>query len=153
MKVAVFPGSFDPFTIGHEDILRKALPLFDQIVVAIGVNSTKNALFSLQQRKTWIEQIFQSDPKVLVTEFEGLTIDLCQKHGAQFIVRGLRNANDFHYESNIAHMNASMSPDIQTVFLVCDPALSAINSTIVREIYRNGGDVSKFLPKGFQLHD
>lgn len=151
MKTAVFPGSFDPFTKGHEDVVRKALPLFDKIIVAIGVNSTKHYLFDLEQRIQWIEQTFEGNARIVVKSFEGLTVDLCKKEGAQFILRGLRNPADFQYESNIAHMNRAISSDIETMFLLCDPSLVAINSSIVREIYKNGGDISQFVPSAMKL--
>ncbi|MEQ9188466.1 MAG: pantetheine-phosphate adenylyltransferase [Cryomorphaceae bacterium] len=152
MKTAVFPGSFDPFTNGHEDIVRKAFPLFDKVIVAIGVNSSKQYLFDLKQRKKWIEHLFRDDARVEVVSFEGLTIDLCKKHQAGFILRGLRNQNDFQYESNIAHMNEGIDPSIQSVFLLCDPRFAAINASIVREIFKNGGDVSNFIPDAIDLH-
>jgi pantetheine-phosphate adenylyltransferase len=153
MRTAVFPGSFDPFTKGHEDIVRKSLDLFDQVIVAIGVNSTKRYLFDLEKRQRWIETVFSQDQRVKVVTFEGLTVDLCKKEGAQFILRGLRNPADFQYESNIAHMNAGLNKDIQTVFLLCDPSLAAINASIVREIYKNKGDVSPFIPDAINLYE
>ena len=153
MKTAVFPGSFDPFTRGHESVVRKALPLFDRVIIAIGVNSTKTSLFDLEHRKTWIESTFASDEQVDVQTFEGLTIDFCKKHGAHFILRGLRNAIDFSYEQNIAQMNQAMASDVLSVFIMCDPEYAAINSSIVREIYRNGGDVSSFLPTAIQIDE
>ena len=152
MKAAVFPGSFDPFTKGHEDVVRKGLDLFDKIYVAIGVNSTKKYLFDLEQRKKWIADVFQGDERVEVITFEGLTVDLCERLEAGFILRGLRNPADFQYESNIAQMNAKLKPKVQTVLLLCDPAHSAINSSIVREIFKNGGDVSHFVPNSIDLH-
>ena len=153
MRTAIFPGSFDPFTKGHEDIVLKAVPLFDKIIIAIGVNSSKQYLFDLDKRQAWINATFKASPTVEVVTFEGLTVDLCAKHQARFILRGLRNPADFQYESNIAQMNAQLSPSIETVFLLCDPKFSAINASIVREIYKNGGDVSLFIPEGIQLHD
>ncbi len=152
MKTAVFPGSFDPFTKGHEDIVRKALPLFDKVIVAIGVNSTKKYLFDLEKRERWIHAVFADTDQVEVVTFEGLTVDLCKKHGASFILRGLRNPADFQYESNIAHMNEGLDPSIQSVFLLCDPRFAAINASIVREIFKNGGDVSNFIPNTIDLH-
>lgn len=152
MKAAVFPGSFDPFTRGHEDIVRKGLDLFEKVYIAIGVNSTKKYLFDLDKRKDWIQKVFDGDERVEVITFEGLTVDLCNRLNAPFILRGLRNPADFQYESNIAQMNAQLNGDIQTVFLLCAPELAAINSSIVREIFKNGGDVSPFVPKSIDLN-
>ena len=151
MKTAVFPGSFDPFTLGHESIVRKALPLFDRIIIAIGANSTKNNAFDLEKRIQWIKDTFSDCSNVEVAGFKGLTVDFCIKNDANFILRGLRNPNDYQFESNIAQMNQSLQPSITSVFLICDPAYAAINSSIVREIFKNGGDVSQFLPKAVRL--
>jgi len=152
MKTAVFPGSFDPFTLGHESIVRKALPLFDKIVVAIGANSTKNSTFDLDIRTQWIKKTFADATNVDVIPFKGLTVDFCREQNAQFILRGLRNPNDYQYESAIAQMNQALNSDVTTVFLICDPEYAAISSSIVREIHKNVGDVKQFLPKAINLN-
>jgi pantetheine-phosphate adenylyltransferase len=151
-RIAVFPGSFDPFTLGHESVVRKALPMFDQIVVGIGQNSTKKSMFSFEQRKTWIENTFADCPQVTVVPYQGLTINFCDEINSQFILRGLRNANDFQYESQIAQMNQALNNNVLSVFVVCDAKYAAINSTIVREIHKNKGDVSQFLPSAIDLN-
>lgn len=145
-RIAVFPGSFDPFTKGHEAVVKKALPLFDEIIIAIGTNSAKKNFFSLEQRINHIQAVFQSEPKILVTNFEGLTVEFCEKHNANFIVRGLRDGKDFEYEKSIAIMNHKIKPAVETVFFMTDAEYLAINSVIIRDILRNGGDASQFLP-------
>lgn len=150
-RIAVFPGSFDPFTRGHESIVRRVLPLFDKIIVAIGVNSHKQYFFPLEKRKEWIVQTFKDLPNVEVDNFSGLTIDYCRQKNAKFIVRGLRTTTDLEFEKAIAQMNKSMADDIETLFILPTPELSAINSTIIRDIVRNGGDASKFVPDGITL--
>ncbi|MDP4663449.1 MAG: pantetheine-phosphate adenylyltransferase [Salibacteraceae bacterium] len=151
-KIAVFPGSFDPFTLGHESVVKKALPLFDKIIIGIGQNSTKQCMFSFEQREAWIKGTFADFEQVKVMAYSGLTIDFCKSIGSKFILRGLRNANDFQYESNIAMMNQALNQAIVTVFLACDAQFGAINSTIVREIHKNGGDVAQFLPSNIDLN-
>lgn len=146
MKIALFPGSFDPITIGHENIIRRALPLFDKIIVGIGINTNKKYLFSLEQREKWIKQVFANEPKVEVKSYQGLTVDFCKKENADFIVRGLRNSADYSFESNIAQMNQYLHANIETIFFQTTPELSAINSTIVRDIIINKGNASKFVP-------
>jgi pantetheine-phosphate adenylyltransferase len=150
-RTAIFPGSFDPITKGHEDILKRALPLFDEIIIAIGINSSKQSFFSLEQREAWINQIFAGTPKVRVEKYTGLTIEFCRKMNAQFILRGLRTSADFEFEKAIAQNNHIMAPEIETVFILPVPELSAINSTIVRDIIRNNGDASPFVPVGIEL--
>ncbi len=150
-RIAVFPGSFDPFTVGHESVVRRALPLFDEIVVAIGYNSQKSGFFPLDKRKAWIEQVFLDEKKVSITTYQGLTVDFCKKLGANFILRGLRTAADFEYECPIAHLNNTMLKQLETVFLLTEQEHSSISSSIVREIFRHGGDVSKFVPEGVEL--
>lgn len=145
-KIAVFPGSFDPFTLGHESIVRRALPMYDQIVIGIGYNSAKQGFFPVEQRKTWIEQIFINEPKIKVDTFEGLTVDFCKAQDARFILRGLRTSADFEYERAIGQLNKAMLSDLETVFLLTLPEHSAISSTIVREIIKYKGDVRKFVP-------
>ncbi|MBN8695833.1 MAG: pantetheine-phosphate adenylyltransferase [Bacteroidetes bacterium] len=150
-RIAIFPGSFDPITKGHENILHRALPLFDEIVVAIGKNSSKQNFFSLEQREAWIKQVFAKEPKVRVETYTGLTIEFCKKMNAQFILRGLRTSADFEFEKAIAQNNKVMAPGIETIFILPVPELSAINSTIVRDIIRNNGDASQFVPEGIDL--
>ncbi len=145
-KIAVFPGSFDPFTKGHLAIVLKALNLFDGIIIAIGDNSSKTNLFSLTDRLKQISSVFQNEPKVTITSFTGLTVDFCRKNKANFIVRGLRDNKDFEYEKSIAIMNNQVEGSIETVFLMTDVKYLAINSVIIRDILKNGGNVSKFLP-------
>jgi pantetheine-phosphate adenylyltransferase len=146
-KICVFPGTFDPLTLGHVDIIRRALPLFDQIIVAIGINATKKPMFSSEQRKIWIEDIFSSEEKVSAAVFEGLTVNFCKKIGANYILRGIRYVSDFEYEKTIADANRTLDPDIETFFLTCEPKYTSVASTIVRDIIRNGGNASLFLPE------
>lgn len=146
MKTAVFPGSFDPITRGHEELVKRAIPLFDKIIVAIGTNSQKKYLFSLEQRKKWIEDVFADDPTVEVDLYEGLTAHYCQKVGANYMLRGLRNASDFDYEKTISQLNNIVGDGLETVFLISEPKYSHFSSTIVREIIKGGGDASPFLP-------
>ena len=150
-RIAIFPGSFDPITTGHEDILKRSLPLFDEIIVAIGQNAHKQNYFSLEKRENWIKKVFADEPKVTVETYSGLTIDFCKKMKANFIIRGLRTSADFEFEKSIAQNNHAMAPEIETVFILPIPALSAVNSTIVRDIVRNGGDASQFVPKQIDL--
>ncbi len=150
-RIAVFPGSFDPVTKGHESIVHRALPLFDFIIVAIGSNSTKSYMFPLEKRKKWLEQIFASEPKIKVVDYSSLTVEFCRKHNARYILRGLRSVTDFEYESNIAQMNRMMEPTLETIFMLTLPEFSGIRSTIIREILRHGGDVSQFIPSGIEL--
>ena len=152
-RIALFPGSFDPITKGHENILRRALPLFDEIIIAIGKNSSKQSYFTIEQREKWIKQVFAGEPKVRIETYTGLTIDFCKKMNARYILRGLRTSADFEFEKSIAQNNNVMAPEIETVFILPIPELSAINSTIVRDIIRNGGDASPFVPKGINLKD
>ncbi len=151
LKKAVFPGSFDPITTGHVDIVRRALPLFDQIIIGIGVNSQKQTLFDLDQRKAWIEKVFEDEPKIVVDTFEGLTVNFCKKINARFLIRGIRSAADFDYEKTISQLNHIIGDDLETVFLVSSPEFSFISSTIVREIIKGKGDASPFLPPGIQF--
>ncbi len=146
MKRAVFPGSFDPLTLGHTDIIDRALPLFDEIIIAIGTNSTKSYMFPLDKRKQFIEKTYADQPKVVVDTYEGLTIDYCKKVNSDFILRGLRNPADFEFEKAIAHTNRKIS-SIETVFLLTSADTSYISSSIVRDILINKGDVSLLVPK------
>jgi pantetheine-phosphate adenylyltransferase len=150
MKKACFPGSFDPFTKGHEDVVRRGLKLFDTVVIAVGHNSSKQSLFSLETRLAHIRSLFSDEPRVLIETFEGLTIDFCKQQNCTHLLRGLRDGKDFNYEQPIALMNRTMS-DIETVFILPDPSLLAINSTIVREIYKNGGKIDAFVTNAAQL--
>lgn len=150
-NTAVFPGSFDPITKGHESIVRRAIGLFDEIVIAIGINSTKDYYFPIEKRIEWLKKVFANETKVRIEKYEGLTIDFCKKIDAQYILRGLRTSADFEFERGIAQMNKAMMPNIETVFFLTTPELSAINSTIVREILKNGGDISQFVPKEVDL--
>jgi pantetheine-phosphate adenylyltransferase len=146
-KIAVFPGSFDPITYGHVDVVERSLPLFDEIIIAIGVNSQKQSLYSLEKRMDWIKLVFAHEPKVSVDHYEGLTINYCKARNASHIIRGIRSSADFEYEKTIAHLNAIMIPEIDTILILTKPELAPISSTIVREIIRGHGDVSKFVPK------
>lgn len=146
MRKAVFPGSFDPITKGHENIVRRGAELFDEIIVAIGSNSSKNSMFSLEQRRQWLEEVFKDLDNVKVDDYDGMTIDYCKKVQAEYLLRGVRNGGDFEYERTIAQMTKYMAPQIETVILFTDPEFAAINSTVVREILRNHGDVSQFIP-------
>lgn len=150
MKIALFPGSFDPFTKGHEDIILRAIPLFDKIVIGVGNNSAKKYLFTLEQRIEWINKTFAQQPTLIVEAYDGLTVDYCKKINAKYILRGLRNPIDYNYESNIAHMNKSLVKDIETIFMLTSPELMAINSTIVRDIIIHKGDVKQFLPSAIE---
>ena len=145
MRKAIFPGSFDPITLGHEDIIRRGVTLFDEIVIAIGINAEKKYMFSLEERKRFIEETFKDEPKISVITYEGLTIDLCKKIGANFILRGLRNPADFEFEKAIAHTNRRLS-QIETVFLLTASKTSYISSSIVRDVIRNGGDYTVLVP-------
>ncbi len=149
-RIAVFPGSFDPITVGHADLVGRAVPLFDRVVVAVGVNSQKKALFPLEQRLDWLRQVFQKHPTVEVAHFEGLTVHFCQKIGAKYLLRGLRNASDFDYEKTISQLNHDIA-NIETVFLISQPMFTHISSTIVRELILGRGDASSFLPPEVKL--
>lgn len=147
MKIALFPGSFDPMTIAHVDILKRALPLFDKIVVGIGLNSSKQNFLSAEKREEMVRTIFADNEKVDVQLYEGLTVDFCRKINAKYMVRGIRSASDFEYERAIAQINQTMMPEVETILLLSKPEYSAISSTIVRDILRNKGNISPFVPK------
>lgn len=151
MKIAVFPGSFDPITVGHVDLVKRALPLFDKIIVAVGVNTIKKYLFPLDQRLEWLRQVFAQYPNVEVDYFENLTAHYCQRIGARYLLRGLRNASDFDYEKTISQLNHIVGDGIETVFLISQPEFSHISSTIVREIIVGGADASPFIPQEIQI--
>ena len=150
MKRALFPGSFDPITLGHHDIIKRALDLFDEIVVAIGVNGDKNYMFTVEQRKEFIEKAFADEPKVKVTTYQGLTVDFCKEIDAQFILSGLRNPADFEFEKAIAHTNRKLS-QIETVFLLTAARTSFISSSIVRDVIRNHGDYTVLVPESVRV--
>ena len=150
-KIAVFPGSFSPFTLGHKYIIDQALPLFDKIIIAIGVNSEKKEYFSLSKRKKWIEKVYQNKEKIKIKEYKGLTVDFCNKMKANYILRGLRNSHDFNYEQKIAQTNKNLNKKIETIFITTPPKISHISSTIIRDIINNNGDVSQFLPNEMKI--
>ncbi|MCF8221694.1 MAG: pantetheine-phosphate adenylyltransferase [Bacteroidales bacterium] len=152
-KIAVFPGSFDPFTRGHESIVNRALNLFDEIIIAIGANALKDGFFSLDNRKKMITDVFKGIDMVRVDHYEGLTIDFCRKNNASFLLRGIRTAADFEYERAIAQLNKAMAPEIESVMLLTTPELTPVNSTIVRDIIRNGGDASDFVPSSININN
>ncbi|MBO4645096.1 MAG: pantetheine-phosphate adenylyltransferase [Bacteroidales bacterium] len=151
MKIAVFPGSFDPITRGHQAVLESAMPLFDRIYVAIGVNAAKQGFFSIEQRKRWIRQAFPMNDNLEIIDYDILTVDLCRQLNAGFILRGLRNSNDFIYENEIAQANRHLNPEVQTLFFTTPPELSFVSSSIVRDVYRHHGDYSAFVPQGVVL--
>jgi pantetheine-phosphate adenylyltransferase len=147
MKIAVFPGSFDPITNGHVRIVERALPLFDKVIVAVGINSSKQALFTLEQRLEWLRAVFAHLPGVEIGFFEGLTAHYCNAIGARYLLRGIRNASDFDYEKTISQLNQIVGNNLETVFLISEPGQSHISSTIVREIIKGNGDASPFIPE------
>jgi pantetheine-phosphate adenylyltransferase len=146
MRICLFPGTFDPVTLGHVDIINRALPLFDKIIVGIGLNTSKEPMFSSKQRLQWISEIYKDEERVEGAAYEGLTVDYCRKIGAQFILRGIRYVSDFEYEKTIADANRTLDRNIETIFLTGEPKYTSVASTIVRDIIRNGGDSSHFLP-------
>lgn len=147
MKKAVFPGSFDPITKGHESIVYRALPLFDEVVIAVGQNATKNSTFSFEQRMAMLKQVFGHEKKIKIDGFSGLTVNYCKANDIRFIIRGLRTSSDFNYERSIAQMNRALNPEVDTVLIICEPEYSAISSTIIRDIIKHKGDPTPFLPK------
>jgi len=152
-RTAVFPGSFDPFTIGHEGIVRRALSLFDEIIIAVGANALKKSYYSLETRKEMISKVFLNEPSIRVDHYEGLTVDYCRRMGAGYLLRGLRTAADFEFERAIAQVNRTLEPTVESVFLLTIPEHTSINSTIVRDIIRSGGDASRFVPAAIDLRD
>jgi pantetheine-phosphate adenylyltransferase len=152
-KIAVFPGSFDPFTIGHEAIVRRALSLFDEIIIAVGVNALKKNFYPLETRKEMISKVFQNEPRVRVDQYDGLTVDYCKKMGAGYLLRGLRTSADFEFERAIGQVNKTIAPHIESIFLLTAPEHSFINSGIVRDIIQNGGNASKFVPSAISIKD
>ncbi len=150
-KTAVFPGSFDPITKGHESVVLRSLDLFDNLIIAIGFNAEKKYLFPLEQRLQWIKKVFEPYPQISVTFYEGLTTDFCRKNDIKYILRGLRTSADFEFERGIGQMNKKIYPVIETVFLLALPEYNALSSSIIRDIYINGGDISEFIPDKIQL--
>ena len=150
-KIAVFPGSFSPFSLGHKAVVDSALPLFDKIIIAVGNNPEKNQYFSIEERLKWINDVYKNIPNISVEQYEGLTVDFCKTVNASFIVRGLRDSHDFKFEKNIAQMNKKLNAEIETIFIITPPDLSHISSTILRDIIKNGGDISRFIPKEISI--
>ena len=150
-KIAVFPGSFDPFTVGHENIVLRALDLFDRIIVAIGIHSTKQPLLKIESRVEMVNQVFRGYDQVSADYFEGLTVDYCKKVNATHMLRGIRTSADFEYERAIAQINKLMLPTVESIFLLTTPEHTPVNSTIIRDIIRNGGDASQFLPESVDI--
>lgn len=150
-RVCLFPGTFDPVTLGHIDIINRAMPLFDKVIVGIGRNVNKVPMFSEEMRLQWVKDIYKNEPKVEAVLYDGLTVNCCKQVGANFILRGIRYVNDFEYEKAIADMNRSLEGHIETVFLTCLPQFTSVASTLVRDVYKNGGDVSQFLPDAVNL--
>jgi|EP01136_Pigoraptor_vietnamica_P003291 pantetheine-phosphate adenylyltransferase len=146
-RICLFPGTFDPITLGHVDVIKRSVSLFDKLIIAIGINSQKAPMFTIEQRIAWIEEIFKEYPQISVTSYSGLTINFCKEVGAQYMIRGIRYISDFEYEKAIADMNRMLMPEVETLFLTCAPEYSTISSTIVRDVIRNNGDVSKIVPK------
>jgi len=146
-KIAVFPGSFDPITIGHVDIINRGLPLFDQLIIGIGINSQKKYLFPLETRMGWIKKIYEFEPKISVENYTGLTVHFCERREAQFILRGIRSAGDFEFEKAVSQTNRVLNRNVETIFLLANPSLSVVSSSIVRDVIVNGGDASPFIPE------
>ncbi len=146
-RICLFPGTFDPITLGHMDVIGRAINLFDKLIIGVGINSSKQPMFTVEQRTGWIKEIYKNEPRIEVTGYGGLTIDYCHTVGAQFILRGIRYISDFEYEKAIADMNRMLAPDIETIFLTCSPTYSTISSTLVRDVIRNGGNASMFMPE------
>ena len=152
-KIAIFPGSFDPFTVGHESVVNRSLSMFDKIIIMIGFNANKKSFFPIEKRIKWINQVFKDVDKVEVRLHDGLTVDFCKEVGALYILRGLRTSADFEYERAIAQINKKMHPEIETVFLLTLPEHTPVNATIIRDIVFHGGDASQFLPKGLDMEE
>ena len=150
-KTAVFPGSFDPITRGHDSVVRRALPLFERIILAIGDNPDKKPWFTLEKRISWLESLYKDEPKIKVVVYSGLTVEFCKQVNAKYILRGLRTTADFEFERTIGLMNKALYNEIETIFLLCDTAYAALSSSIVRDILKNGGDVSNFVPEGMNV--
>ena len=151
-KIAVFPGSFDPFTVGHENIVLRGLSIFDKIIVAIGIHSTKQPLLKIESRVAMVNHIFRDNDRVHAESFTGLTVDYCKKVNATHMLRGIRTSPDFEYERAMAQINKRMLPSVESIFLLTTPEHTPVNSTIIRDIIRNGGDASLFLPEGVDIN-
>ena len=149
-RIAIFPGSFDPITLGHQSIVMRALPLFDKVIIAIGDNTEKRCKYTLEQRMEWIEKTFEGIPNIEVDSYNEFTVNYCKRKNAKYIIRGLRNAIDFQYEQNIAQINSELDSEIETVFLLTELRYTNINSSVVREILKFGGDVKKYLPENIR---
>jgi pantetheine-phosphate adenylyltransferase len=145
-RICLFPGSFDPLTLGHVNIINRAVDLFDQLVIGIGANANKQPMFSIEQRTEWIQNVFAHQSKISVQSYQGLTVDFCKQINANYILRGIRFVSDFEYERAIADMNHSLAPEIESIFLTSAAAHSSISSTLVRDVIRNGGNARQFLP-------
>ncbi|MFK5854697.1 MAG: pantetheine-phosphate adenylyltransferase [Bacteroidota bacterium] len=145
-KIAVFPGSFDPVTLGHVSVIKRAVGLFDKIIIGIGINSEKKSMYSLEQRIDWLNKVFESEPKIVIESYKGLTVDYCRKKNAQYILRGLRTAADFEFERGIGQVNSMLDNNIETIFLLTEAKYTPISSSIVRDVIRNGGDASGMVP-------
>lgn len=152
-KNAVFPGSFDPFTVGHESVVLRALSLFDRIIIAVGYNANKKSLFSIEQRLAIIRKVFENEPRIEVISFEGLTVDLCKKINVSFILRGLRTSDDFEFERAVGQVNKAMNPEIESVYFLTAPEHSFVNSSVVREIIMHNGNPTQFIPKSINIKD
>jgi len=146
-KIAVFPGSFSPFTLGHKAVVDSALTLFDKVIIAVGNNPEKNQYFSIEERLDWINAVYKKNTKIEVKRYEGLTVDFCKKANANFIIRGLRDSHDFKFEKNIAQMNKKLNAEVETIFIITPAELSHISSSLLRDIIKNGGDINEFIPK------
>jgi pantetheine-phosphate adenylyltransferase len=151
MRTAIFPGTFDPITLGHVDLVNRTIDMFDRIIIGIGVNASKQTMFSLEKRTEWIAAIFANHPHVEVRTYEGLTVNFCDQNNARYILRGIRSVGDFEYEKAIADMNRMVNPKIETIFLACSPQYASLSSSIVRDLIRNGGNTEQFLPAEIKL--
>lgn len=145
-NIAVFPGSFDPITLGHVSVIKRAIPLFDQVIIAIGDNADKKHMFSAEQREKWIREVFKNEPKIVIDIYNGLTVEYCRKKDAHFILRGLRTSADFEFERSIAQINRRLAPEVDTLFILTEAKYTPISSSIVRDVIRNGGNISEFVP-------
>lgn len=150
-KIAVFPGSFDPITRGHVSVIKRAIPLFDKVIIAIGDNADKKHMFSAEQREKWIREVFKNEPKIVIDIYNGLTVEYCRKKNAHFILRGLRTSADFEFERSIAQINRRLAPEVDTLFILTEAKYTPISSSIVRDVIRNGGNISEFVPPEVKL--